>query len=506
MDSNSAQPGTRGRGLVLALLAASHFILILDSAIVGVALPSIGRDLGFAAQDLSWIPNAYTLLYGGFLVLGGRLGDYLGRRRLFTGGLVLFAAASLTGSLAPSPGWLIAARALQGFAAAVIAPAALSLVLTVFPDTSEHGAAARNRALAVMGTMAAAGGSVGLFAGGVLTDLLGWQSVFYVNVPVALAGALLGLRLLPADPRADRSGRFDLTGAITITAGLTLLVFVLVNAGTAGWTAGRTAAWGTLSVALIAAFLLVQARSSNPLIPLRVFRRRSLRGANAVAALINMAVSPIYIVLSLYLQQVLHFSAFRSGVAVVPLAVTSTLVSTMSGRLINRFGVRTCCTTGLVFFGIGVAWMSRISGGSYPDEILGPLLLLGAGGVVFVAFTVAATAGADEDEAGLASGVLGTSTQIGAAVGLAVLTNVATRATRSAAAQHAITTGNLTTGYRDALLAATGFMVLAVAVSLTMLPGRRSIPATAVAQADPETAQDPHRGQRLRGSGHRSKG
>nr|WSX73704.1 MFS transporter [Streptomyces sp. NBC_00899]WSX80233.1 MFS transporter [Streptomyces sp. NBC_00899] len=475
----------KGRRGTLALLVTTQFMLILDAAIVGVALPSIGRDLGFASQDTSWIPNAYTLLYGGFLILGGRLGDYVGRRRLFTGGLLLFAAASLVGGLAPAPGWLIAARGAQGLAAALVSPSALSLILRVFPDRDRAGADLRNHALAVMGTAAAAGGSVGLFAGGVLTDLWGWEAVFYVNVPVACACAALALRLLPPDRGTSRT-TFDLPGAVTVTAGLILFVYVLINGPTTGWTSGRILWLGPLACLLLGAFLAIQLRRSHPLVPMGIFRRRPLRGANLVAALINMVISPMYIVLSLYLQSVLGYSPLRSGVAVLPLAIASTLVSSVAGRLLARFSLRACTATGLVLFTAGVVWLSRISGGPYQREVLGPLLLLGAGGIVFVAFTVAGTAGADDEGSGLASGVLGTSQQIGAAVGLAVITTVATWGSHHAAGGHPVGAADLTTGYRYALLAATGIMLLAVWACLSLLPGRAGAadPGTGRAQGE----------------------
>lgn len=463
------------RGPRLALLAASHFMLILDSAVVDVALPSIGRDLHFTQQDISWVPNGYTLLFGGFLILGGRLGDLVGRRRLFVSGLVLFTAASLAGALAPSPGWLIAARGLQGLAAAIISPTALSLVLTLFPNRTPDETARRNKALGVMGAVAAAGGAFGLFAGGVLTDLWGWESIFYVNVPIGLLGVALAARLLPADSIADRSVGFDVVGAVTITGGVALVVFALLSTTETSWLSVRVTGAGMLAAALITAFVVVQIRSKYPLLPLRIFKGRQLFGANAVAGLINVTVGPTYIIVSLYMQQVLGLSPLSAGLALVPLAVTTVISSKLANQFLYRFSMRACTVGGLAVFTCGILWLSRISGGTYIAEIFGPLTLIGlGGGVVFVSFTVAGTAAANERDSGVVSGVLSTSQQIGSTLGLAILIAVATSSSRLHVEGHTVAAA-LTAGYRDSLVAALPFLLMALGFAAALLPGSRSV-------------------------------
>ncbi|MEP6952457.1 MAG: MFS transporter, partial [Solirubrobacteraceae bacterium] len=290
---------SRSKWLALALLATTQFVIVLDASIVNVALPSIGRDLDFAQDDLAWVVNAYTLTFGGFLLLGGRLADLLGRRRLFIVGLIVFSVASLLGGLAQSDVWLIAARALQGLGAALVSPAALSIVTNTFAEGAE-----RNRALGVWGAVAGSGGAAGVLLGGVLTEYLGWEWVLFVNVPIGLVMAFLAPRLLEESLDEGRERVFDVAGAVLVTAGLSLLVYTLVDANKVGWASTQTIVLGAISLALLAAFVLVEARTSHPLVPFSIFRLRTLRGANAVALLVAMSLFSMFFFISLYLQQV----------------------------------------------------------------------------------------------------------------------------------------------------------------------------------------------------------
>src|SRR4051812_1902358 len=414
---------TINRGAALGLLAMTQFVLVLDAGIVGVALPSLVKGLGFAQNDLSWVTNAYTLMFGGFLLLGGRLADYFGRRRMFMGGLILFSAASLLGSLSPSPGWLIAARAVQGFAAAAVSPAALSLLLISFPDNTDAEKAERNKALGVWGAVAGAGGAVGLILGGMLTDWFGWEACFWVNVPIGVAAALLAPRVLPEGaPTGDRSG-FDLAGAFTVTGGLAGIVFVLVNAQKVGWTSPETLGLGAVGVALIVAFIAIESRTRLPLVPLSIFKRPVLRGANAASVLQVMGLMPAFFFMTLYTQQVLGYSPLKSGLSLVPIALAIVVAATIAGQLVAKMGIKPTTIGGMVIMSLGLLWASGMpADGSYVTALLLPQIVIGLGaGLAWVALTVAGTAGASEEESGLASGLLNTSQQIGGALGLATL-------------------------------------------------------------------------------------
>src|SRR5919106_987534 len=404
--SASTQPADRARWLALALLATTQFVLILDAAIVGVAMPSIGADLGLGQSDLSWIGNAYTLLFGGFLLLGGRLADLLGRRRLFVGGLVLFTAASLVAGLADSGLILVGARAAQGFAAALVSPAALSLVMILFKDGAE-----RNRALGIWGAVAGSGAAAGLVLGGVLTDWFGWASVFFVNVPIGIAAVLLAFRLLPRSESVEGTRHFDLAGAATVTAGLALLVYVLVDANDAGWLTAQTLGLGALAVALLVAFVVVELRSSHPLVPMRIFASRMLRGANTV----------------------------------------------------------------LVLMAIGLTWISRLStDGPFLSVLFGPMLVTAVGAALaFISMTIAATNGATEHEAGLASGLINTAQQIGGALGLGILVAVATARTESVVASGEPSVAvAVTEGYSIRLLVGAALALTGAVMAAIMLPRR----------------------------------
>ena len=336
-----SQPVTH-KGLALALLAAAQFVVVLDASIVNVALPSIGRDLNFSQENLSWVVNAYTLVFGGFLLLGGRMADLLGRRRVFTVGLIVFALASLLGGFASSEGQLIAARALQGLGAAILSPAALSILTTTFAEGAE-----RNRALGVWGAVAGSGGAVGVLLGGVLTEYLGWEWVLFVNVPIALFAAAMTSRLLP-ESRETGPRRYDVAGAVSITAGISLLVYALVDAVNEGWGSTQTLGLIAISLALVAAFVVIELRSSHPLISFAIFRKRTLTGANIVAVLVAMSLFSMFFFVSLYMQQVLGYDALKAGVAYLPLAGGIILSAGVASQLVTKVGFKPVMVVGFV--------------------------------------------------------------------------------------------------------------------------------------------------------------
>jgi EmrB/QacA subfamily drug resistance transporter len=381
--------------LALALLAAAQFVVVLDAAIVNVALPSIGTDLDFSQGDLSWVVNAYTLFFGGFLLLGGRMADLIGRRRLFIGGLILFAAASLAGGFASSPGMLIAARAVQGLGAAMLSPAALSLVTVMFTEGAE-----RNKAMGVWGAVAGSGGAAGVLLGGVLTEYFGWEWVLWVNVPIGIAAAVLAPRLLP-ESRNEGARHFDIAGAVSVTAGLSLFVYTMVDANNAGWLSGQTLGLGAASLALIAAFAAIELRSKAPLVPFSIFRRRTITGTNIVALLVAMSLFSMFFFISLYMQQVLGYSAIKSGLSYLPLAGGIIVSAGVASALVTKFGFKPILTTGLVLTAIGLVWFSQVEvGGSYLGDILFPSLIAAVGlGFAFVPMTIAAVSGVEPHSA-----------------------------------------------------------------------------------------------------------
>jgi len=329
----STHVGGVHKNLILALLAASQFVVVLDASITNVALPSIGHALSFSQDNLSWVVNAYTLTFGGFLLLGGRLADLLGRRRVYVTGLVLFAAASLVGGLAQSEAMLIAARAVQGLGAALLSPAALSILTTTFSEGTE-----RNRALGVWGAVAGSGGAVGVLLGGVLTEYLNWRWVLFVNVPIAVGAVLLAPRLIAESRAQERPETFDVAGAITVTAGLSLLVYSLVNANTAGWGSTETIVLIAASLVLLVSFIVIERRSKAPLVPFDVFSSRTRTGSYVVGVLLAASLFAMFFFISLYMQQVLHWSAIRSGLSSLPLGLTIIFAAGAGSQLVNRVG------------------------------------------------------------------------------------------------------------------------------------------------------------------------
>jgi EmrB/QacA subfamily drug resistance transporter len=453
-------------GFALALLASTQFVLTLDSGIMNVALPTIQTDLGFAPEGLAWVTNAYALAFGGFLLLGGRTADLVGARRMFMIGLVLFTVASLAGAVAQTPLWLVLARAVQGLGAALVSPAAMALVVTMFAAGPE-----RNRALGIFGAMSGLGGAAGFMLGGVLTEGLGWPSVLAVNVPIGIAAVLLAPMLLTGErtPGGERS--FDLFGALSVTGGLTVLAYGVVGAPQAGWTSVRTLSVLLVAVALLVAFVVIESRAANPLVPLRVFRNPVLRGANLLAVLMTASIFPFFFFVTLYLQQVLGFGPFQAGLGQLPLALAMMVAAAvLAARLVAGAGMRLTAVVGLLCAAAGLAWFAQLSpDGTYLTDVLGPALLIGVGlGLGVVVVTIAGTATAKPEEAGLASGLINTTQQVGGALGLAVLIALAAGATPDTGSPAAA----LTDGFRYALWVGTGLALIGTALAATLLPGR----------------------------------
>jgi EmrB/QacA subfamily drug resistance transporter len=459
---NDQAAAERTKWLALALLASAQFVVVLDASITNVALPSIGRDLEISQESLSWIVNAYTLTFGGFLLLGGRLADLLGRRRVFMAGIVLFGIASLAGGLARNAEWLIAARAVQGLGAAIVSPAALSIVTTTFREGSE-----RNKALGIWGAVAGSGGAVGVLLGGILTDLLSWPWVLYVNVPIAAVAAFLAPRLLTEsrDEVADRT--FDVAGAFTVTAGLALFVYAMVEAESAGWGSTQTIVLLAIALVLLAAFVLIELRQRAPLVPFGIFRNRTLTGSNVVGLLIGMALFSMFFFVSLYMQNVLGYDALKTGFAYLPLALTIIFAAGAASQLVTKVGFKPVLVFGLLLVATGLLWFSRVSAdGSYVGDILFPSIIAGAGlGFSFVPVTIGAVTGTRPDEAGLASGLINTNQQVGGALGLAILSSVAFANVPEGPPNPVA----LAEGFGDAFLVGAGFALLGVVLALTVI-------------------------------------
>jgi EmrB/QacA subfamily drug resistance transporter len=474
------------RWLALVLLSAAQFVVVLDASIVNVALPTIGKALDFSQDNLSWIVNAYVLTFGGFLLLGGRTADLLGRRRVFMAGLLLVAVASLAAGFAASEGQLIAARAAQGLGAAIISPAALSIVTTIFRDGAE-----RNKALGVWGAVAGSGGAAGVLLGGILTDGLGWEWVLWVNVPVSLVAFALAPRLI-AESRATQETRaFDVAGAVTVTAALSILVYAVVDAERAGWGSGKTIGLLAVSAVLLAAFVAIELRARKPLVPFSIFRIRTLTGANVVGLLVGASLFSMFYFISLYMQQVLGYSAIHAGLSYLPLALTIMASAGIASGLVTKVGYKPVLAIGLLFIFAGLLWFSRVSvGGGFTTDILGPSLLAAAGlGFAFVTTTIAAVAGVDEKESGLASGLINTSQQIGGALGLAVLSSIATSHTSSVLADGSGLKGALTEGFQIAFLGGAAIAALGFVLTLVLIKGSDSRAHVEIGRAEAEGAE-----------------
>jgi EmrB/QacA subfamily drug resistance transporter len=459
-------PRKINRWRAFALLAVAFFMTVVDLTIVNVSLPTIGGDLHFSATSLQWVVTAYALTFGGFLLLGGRAADLLGRRRVLMAGLALFSTASLACALATGDGFLIGARAVQGVGAAVMLPSALSIVMNMFEEGAE-----RNKALGIWGALAASGATVGLVAGGVLTRYAGWQYIFYLNVPIATAALLLAPRIVPESRVATTRRRFDALGALTGTGGLVLLVDALSQAPQYGWGGTRTIAVLAASAALLVAFLLIESRVEEPILPLRIFRLRTLAGANAAGLLLGGSFFAFFFVGTLYMQQVLHYSALQSGVAWLATSVMSVALAGLSQYLVTRIGPRVVMAIGMTLIGTGVIWATQIPvHGHYTGNLLGPFAVAGAGtAFAFIPISIAGLAGVEEHQAGLASGLLNTSQQLGGAIGIAIASGIAASHTKALLhAGHTVPTA-LTGGFQHALWALGAIALLAVPAIIVLV-------------------------------------
>lgn len=467
---------TERKGLILALLAAAQFVVVLDASIVNVALPSIGRELQLDQDSLSWVVNSYVLVFGGFLLLGGRVADLLGRRRLFIAGLILFSIASLLGGFSQNEGQLIAARVVQGLGAALLSPAALAILTTTFAEGAE-----RNKALGVWGAVAGSGGAVGVLLGGILTESLGWEWVLFVNVPITALAAYGALRVL-GESRDETASTFDLFGAITITAGVSLLVYTIVDANNSGWGSARTISLAILSAALIAAFIAIERVQKQPLLPFRIFRNRTLTGANLTGVFVAMSLFSMFFFVSLYMQQVLGYSALKAGLAYLPLAGGIIVSAGIASVLTTRIGFKPVLAGGMMLVAGGLFWFSRVSpDGTYLGDLLFPSLLAALGlGFAFVPLTIASVSGVEPDDAGLASGLINTSQQVGGALGLAILVAVSNSAFGDATGAMPV---RLTESFQSAFLVGTGLAVTGAILSLVLISSQHSRDHRDAAQA-----------------------
>ncbi len=465
------QPRRVNPWLVLVIVGLAQFMVILDATIVNVALPSIQRGLHFSPESLQWIVNAYTLAFGGFLMLGGRAADLIGRRRLFVIGIVLFSAASLMNGFAGSAGILVAGRALQGLGGALVSPAALAVLTTTFAEGRE-----RTTALGVWSAVAVGGGAIGLLLGGVLTTLFSWQWIFFVNVPVGVIAIALALRFVPESRVEHARGGVDIAGAVSVTAGLVVLVYALVNAETAGWISVETLGLGALAAALLAGFVMIENRLRHPLIRLGIFRMRSITGANAAMLLVAGGMFAMFYFASIYVQEVLGYSALRAGLAFLPVTLGIVVGAGLSQQLIRRVGVRVVGLTGMSIAAVGLIVLSRIPvAGTYLGDLLPGLMIMAVGmGLTFVPITLIATTNVAAEDAGLASGLLNTSQQLGGAIGLAVLSTLAANAT----ANNLSTLGHVPTAADGVIALVSGFHVAFLVGAFLMLSGAVILAAT----------------------------
>jgi EmrB/QacA subfamily drug resistance transporter len=483
MTPDSFLATSRGK-LTLALLCAVAFIDFIDASIVNIALPSIRDDLGVSVQNLQWIPSGYLLTYGGFMLLGGRLADLVGRRRVLVTGTVIIALASLAGGFAQSEGVLIGARMVQGIGAAMMLPSALSILTTSFAEGRE-----RNTALGAWGGVAGLASAAGVLLGGVLTEGPGWRWVMFVYAPVCLF-VLGGIyALIPADRDRPKIANFDVPGAVLVTAGMLLLVYALVEAPSEGWGATRTIVELAGAGALLAAFVVNEARNKSPLLPLSIFRIRGIAAANLAQLSAIAGLLAMFFFLTLYMQNVLDYSPIQTGVAYLPVCVVVAISAGVTSQLLTRTGTRAVIVTGSLIGAGGVYWLSKIPvGGSYVDDLLPGLVIMSLGlGAVFVAVTTAANAGVPPDKAGLAAALLNASQQVGGALGLAIFTAIATSHTNHLLATGTSTPEALTSGFQRALLWSSIFLFAAAVIGLRTANSRGE-EQHAVADAQPEPA------------------
>jgi EmrB/QacA subfamily drug resistance transporter len=481
----AAVPGELRRWRAFSLIAVAFLMIVVDLTITNVALPTIGRKLHFPQQDLQWVVTAYALTFGGFLLLGGRAADLLGRRRLFMAGLAIFTGASLACALATTDTFLIIMRGLQGLGAAVVLPAALSIVMNMFSEGAE-----RNKALGIWGGIGAAGATIGVLAGGLLTRYAGWQYIFYLNVPIGAAALLLARRVVPESRLASAHRRYDLLGAVTVTGALVMLVYAISQAPTVGWTAVRTLALLAASAALLAGFLVLETRAEAPLLPLRLFRLKTLAGSNAVGFLLGASFFAFIFIGTLYMQQVLGYSALKTGLAWLATSVTGLALAGPAQILVTRASAKLVMAAGMILVGAGILWATQVPvDGHFWANLAGPLFMAGGCTWAFIPVSIGALAGVAERDAGVASGLMNTSQQIGGAIGVAVASTVAATHSRLLLGQGHAAAAALTGGFQWAFWVS-GLTALA-AVPVAFLLIRRTELARAVAASLPRQAPAP---------------
>jgi EmrB/QacA subfamily drug resistance transporter len=480
------------RWRAFAVLAVAYFMTIVDLTIVNVSLPTIGRALNFSESNLQWVVTGYALTFGGFLLLGGRAADLLGRRRIFALGMAIFTAASLGAGLARSDGLLIGMRGLQGLGAAIVLPAALSIVMNMFTEGAD-----RNKALGLWGAIGAFGATFGLIAGGLLTKYLGWEYIFFLNLPVGVAALLLAPRVVPESRLAGARRRFDPLGAVTVTGGLLVLVYAISKAPQAGWASARTVALLAVSAALLIAFLVTESRAKAPLLPLRIFRLRAVAVSNAVGLLLGGSFFAFIFIGTLYMQQVLHYSALQAGIAWLAASITSVALAGLAQKLVTIISVGPVMAAGMTMIGGGILWATQVPvQGHFWAALAGPFFVAGAGtAFAFVPVSIGGLTGVAEHEAGLASGMINTSQQLGGAVGVAIASTVAATHLSRLLGEGKPASVALTGGFHWALWVCGAIALLALPVTATL----RTRHTTAVARRRdsgipaPATAETPVR-------------
>ncbi len=460
--------GDRARWIALVVLCAGMLMIVLDATVVNVALPAIQKDLGFSQSTLAWVMNAYLIAFGGLLLLAGRFGDLLGRKSVFMAGLTVFTLASLACGAAQSQEMLVAARFIQGVGGAMTSAVILGMIVTMFPESREQA-----KAIGVYGFVASAGGSIGLLVGGVLTQAVNWHWIFFVNIPIGIATGLVAVRLLERERGIGFGGGADVPGAVLITSSLMLGVYTIVKpAAEHGWGDGRTLGLAAVSLALLAAFIVREARAANPLIPLGIFRSRNVAGANVIQALLVAGMFGTFFLGSLYLQRIRHYDALEIGLAFLPATIVMGILSLRySDRLINRFGPRRTLIPGVVLVALALALFTRAPvHGSYAVDVLPVMILIGFGvGSAFPALMTLAMSGATREDAGLASGLVNTTMQVGGALGLAVLATLSATHTRGIVHGGRETAAALTSGYHLAFVIGTALALAAVVVAVRVL-------------------------------------
>ena len=476
----------RSRWVALYVLCVGALMIVLDATVVNVALPVVRDDLGFSQANLAWVVNAYLIAFGGLLLLAGRLGDLIGQRRVFIVGLTVFTGASLLCALAQNQEMLIVARFIQGVGGALSSAVVLGMIVTLFPEPREQA-----KAIGIYGFVASAGGSVGLLAGGVLTEAISWHWIFFINIPIGVLTIVAALRLVDARPGVGLSAGVDIPGAVLITAGLMLAVYTILGVERHGWASGRTLILGAIALALLVAFVVRQDRAANPLMPLRLFRSRNVAGANLVQALVIVGMFGMFFLGALYLQEILGYSSLEVGLAFLPATIVMGIMSVgLSGRLTIRFGPKAVLIPSLALIAIGLVLFARTPvDGQFVRDLLPVMLFLGLGaGLSFAAVMTLAMSGATPQDAGLASGLVNTSVQVGGAIGLALLATLASERTDSLKAAGETTAQALNGGYHLAYLVAAGLLGVALLVSIFVLRSPKAAAAAAGAESEPAWA------------------